>query len=144
VPRVGGDAVDDQVLLDDMGRFRKRGVGRSFVACLIEIRLVVRAIVVELRRPLLEGVSRRNNRGPRRIIDLDALRCIAGKLERIGDHDRHRIADMQHAADRDGRAVRQIHRAAVAFLVWGHRRHRAETVGLVVLSGQDGVNAWHL
>ena len=120
------------------------GVGRGLVAGLVEIGLVVRAIVVELRRARLEGLARRHHGGPRRIVDLDALGGVARKLERVGDHDRHRIADMQHAVDRDRRPVRQIHRAAVALLVGRHRRHRAEPVGLVILAGQHRVHARHL
>ena len=142
--RVGGDAVDDEALLDHVGGLGEGGVGRGLVAGLVEIGLVVRAIVVELRRAGLERLARRHHRGARRVVDLDALGGVAGKLQRVGDHDRDRIADMQHAVDRDRRPVRQVHRAAVALLVGRHRRHRAEAVGVVVLAGQHRMHARHL
>ena len=142
--RVGGDAVDDEALLDHMRGLGEGGIGRGLVAGLVEIRLVVRAIVVELRRAGLERLARRHHGRARRIVDLDALGGVAGEIERVGDDDGDRIADMQDAIDGDRRPMRQIHRAAVALLVGRHRRHRAEPVGLVVLAGQHRMHAGHL
>ncbi len=109
--RVGGDAVDDEPLLDDVRGAGEGRIDRGLVAGLIEIGLVVRAVVVELRRTRLERVARRHHRGPRRIVDRDALGRVARELERVGNHHRHRIADVQHAIDRDRRPLRQVHRA---------------------------------
>ena len=142
--RVGGDAVDDEALLDHVRGAREGRVGRRLVAGLVEIRLVVRAIVVELRRAGLERLARRHHRGTRRVVHGHALGRVPRKIERVGDHHRHRIADMHRPADRDGGAERQGHRAAVALLVGRHRRHRAEAVGAIVLAGQHGVHAGHL
>ena len=97
--RVGGDAVDDEALLDHVRGFGEGRVGRGLVAGLVEIRLVVRAIVVELRRAGLERLARRHHGGARRVVDLDALGGVAGQIERVGDDDRDRIADM-HGRDR--------------------------------------------
>ncbi len=75
------------------------GIHLGLVAGLVEIGLVVRAIVVELRRARCEGVARRYDRGPRRIVDRDTLGGVARLVERVGDHHRDRIADMHHAVD---------------------------------------------
>ena len=142
--RIGGDAVDDEALLDHMRGSRERRIGLGLVAGLVEIGLVVRAVVVELRRALLERLARRHHGRPRRVIDRDGFGRVAGEIERVGDHHRDRIADMHGAIDGDRRPRRQIHRAAVALLVRRHRRQRAERVGGIILAGQHGVDAGHL
>ena len=77
----------------------------------------------------------------RRVIDRNALGCVAGDVERIGDHHRDRIADMHHPTDSDRRSRRQIHQAAVALLVGRHQR--AQAVGAVILASQHRVDARH-
>ncbi len=76
--RIGGDAIDDESLLDHMRRIGKGRVGLGLVAGLIEIGLVAGAIVVKLRCVFFCGVSRRDDSGPRRIIDGDMLSRITG------------------------------------------------------------------
>jgi hypothetical protein len=141
--RIGGDAVDDEPLLDDVRSARERSIGRGLVAGLIEIGLVVGAVVVKLRRSGLEGVTRRHYGRAWGVIDRHAFGAVAGAVERVGDHDRDRIADVQRAADRNRRAVRQVHRAAVTLLVGRHRRHGAEAVGAIVVSREYGEHAGH-
>ena len=142
--RVGGDTVDDEALLDHMRGARERFVDRGLVAGLVEIGLVVGTIGIELRRAGLEGILGIHDGRAGRIVDLDPLGGVARLIERVGDHDRDRIADMHRAADGDRGAVWQVHRAAVALLVRRHRRHGAEPVRLVVLAGQDDMHAGHL
>ena len=142
--RIGGDPVDDEALLDHVGGGRKRRIGLGLVAGLVEIGLVVRAVAVELRRALLEGVARRHHGRPRRVIDRDGFGRVTRAIERVGDHHRDRIADMHGAIDGDRRPRRQIHRAAVAFLVRRHRGQRAERVRGIIRAGEHGVDAGHL
>ena len=139
---VGGNAVDDEALLDHVGCAHERRIDLRLVAGLVEIGLVARTIVVELRRILLERIARGHHGRPRRVIDSDALGCVAGDVERIGDHHRERIADMHGATDGDGRSRRLVHRAAVALLIGCQRGKRAQAVGTVVLASQHRVDAW--
>jgi hypothetical protein len=71
--RIGGHPVDDQALFDDVRRSGEGGIHLGLVAGLVEIGLVVRAFVVELRRVRCEGVARRYDAGPRLIVDNDAF-----------------------------------------------------------------------
>jgi hypothetical protein len=43
---------------------------------------------------LLERIAGRHHGRSRIVIDRDALDCVAGDVERLGDHHRDRIADM--------------------------------------------------
>ena len=53
-----GDAVDHEVMLDDMGRFRERGVGRGLVAFQMHEADVVGAVVPDQRGAGLDRVAR--------------------------------------------------------------------------------------
>src|SRR5262245_20786794 len=108
-----GDPVDDEALPGDVCRFRESGSYFGFIASLIEIGLVVRAIVIELRSARLEGVARRQNSRTRCVFDHDAFCRITCSVEPICDYQRNRVADMHDAAERDRRPWRQKHRAAV-------------------------------
>lgn len=104
--RIGGDAIDDEALLDDVCCTGERRIGLGLVACLIEVGFVARTIVIKLRRLFLRGGARRYDCGTRRILDDDALSRVTRSFERVGHGDRHRIADMHDTADRDWRTRR--------------------------------------
>ena len=141
--RIGGDAIDDEALLDNVGGRGKCCVGLRPVAGLIEVGFVARAVGIKLRRIFLRGLARRYHGGQRCVVDDDLLGCIAGAIERVGDDDRDGMTDMIHAAGGDGRARRQIHRAAVALLVRRHRGQGAERVGLIILADEYGADTRH-
>ena len=142
--RIGGHPVDDQALLDDVRRGGEGGIHLGLVAGLVDIGLVVRAFVVELRRVRCEGVARRYDSGPRLIVDDNTFGGVERLVERIGDRHRDRVTHMHHAVERNRRPRRQEHRAAAARLVGRHRRQRAEAVGAIILPGEHGMDARHL
>src|SRR5262249_5861307 len=71
--RMGGHPVDDKTLFDDVRGSGEGGIHPGLIASLKEIGLVVRAFAVELWRIWCEGVARRYDSGPRRVVDNDAF-----------------------------------------------------------------------
>ena len=126
------------------GRGGEGGVHLALVAGLIEIGLVARAFLVELRRARREGVARRYDAGPGLIVDNDAFGGISRLVDRIGDNHRDWVADMHDTVERNRQPRRQKHRAAAAPLVGRHRRQRAEAIAVIVLPGEHGMDARHL
>ena len=127
-----------------MRRDSEGGIHLGLVAGLVEIGLVIRATVVELRRVWRERVACRYDSGPRLILDNNAFGSISRLLERIGDNHRDRVADVHDAVERNRRPRRQEHRAAAAPLVGRHRRQRAEAITAIVCPSEHGMDARHL
>ena len=78
------------------------------------------------------------------VVDLDQLGGILGLLQRLGHHQRHRIADMAHAVEHQHRPRGLAARAAVAVLQRHQAGHVAEIGLLDVLAGQDQQHARRL
>ena len=75
----------------------------------------------------------------RRPVDLDGLRTVLGGLDRIGDHERNRVADVTHylaGEDEIGRRLRIVAQRA------GEARQRPQ-IGDVV-AGENEPYAGHL
>ena len=97
--------------------------------------------VPELRGVGLERPFDGRGGGQKRDLERDGLRRVARLGEGLGDHHRHRIADMAHPPDRERRARRHVGRRSVAVL----HRHRAgdlaDAVGFEVGAGIDREHA---
>ena len=104
--------VDDVELGDVLGRL-ERGVDRFGVAEVPLIDGVVRRDLVDLRRALLLRRGGIGDRRQHRVIDFDLLGGVARLRQRLGDHDRDRIADMAGLAVGERRMRRHLHRRAV-------------------------------
>jgi len=104
--RIGGHPVDDQTLFDDIRGSGKGGIHLGLIAGLKEIGFVVQAFAVELWSVGCEGVARRYDSRPRRILDNDTFGGVTRFFERFGDHHRDRITHMHHAVERNRRPRR--------------------------------------
>ena len=135
------DAIDDEVMLDDMRRARERGVGRLLVALDLDEADVVRAIVPHQRHAGLDGVAGRDDGRQRLVVDLDQLGGIDRLIVGLGNHEGDVVADHAHAILDQRRIARPIARAAVAALEAAGHRQVAEAGGLVVGAGQHREHA---
>ena len=115
------DAVVHHVDLDDVRGVLHRLRHRGGIALLDVERRVVRRLRPELRRAVHDRRAAVDDRRQRLVVDLDQLGRFARRLGAVGDDERHRIADMAHALDRQREARRHGQRRHR-----GQARHRAE------------------
>ena len=132
---------DHVAALDHLGRRLDRLVGLRLLAALDIVRDVVRALVPDRRRAGLHRVLGQRDRRNRLVVDLDQFGGILGLGQRLGDHHRHRIADIPHAVGHQRRPLRREHRAAVGPLARHVGLGHAEPVRLDVVAGIDGHHA---
>ena len=135
---------DDAVVHDGQPRDVRRGgeqrVGRRLVADLPVERDVVRHVGPHQRHA---GTGRRGDIGDGRldrVIHGDQVRGIARGRHRIGDDERHTIADMAHRAIGERRMWRARHVGAIAILHWRGAGHRCDTVRVQVGRRIDCLN----
>ena len=138
---LGMHARDDVAALDDLGGALDRLFGRGLVPALDEVGHVVRAIVPDGGCTGLHGVLGQGHGGDRLIVDLDQLGCVLGFRQCVGNHHRHRIADVAHAVDDQRRPLRSVHRLTVGSLPRHVGLGHAEPVGNHVVAGEDGDHA---
>ena len=98
---------------------------------------------MKLRRAVLVGVGSGGYRRQRIDVDRDRLRGIARLVRRLRDDERHRLADMQYALERQGTPLRPVHRRAVPVLDRNALRHRLEAGRRQVGTGVDAEHARH-
>ena len=82
-------------------------------------------MVVHQRRAGLGGLVGADGVRPGGVVDLDQLGGVLGLLEGLGHHQRHRIADMAHAALGQHRPRGLAARRAVSVLEWHQARNVA-------------------
>jgi hypothetical protein len=131
------DAVVHDVDLDDVRRLLHRRGSSDGIALLDVERRVLRRLRPEKRRTFGERGAAVDDGGQRVVVDLDQLRRRARCIGAVGDDERHGIADMAHALDRQRKARRHDQRR--------HRRHaghRAEA--REIGRGVDAANAVEL
>ena len=104
------DARDHVTPLDDVCRLRERRFGRRAIAPLGGVRDVVRVLVPHARRVRLRRLGNRCHRRQRIVVHNDKFGCILRLRQRLGDHHRHRIADIARAIDHRRRTLRREHR----------------------------------
>ena len=126
------DARDHVAPFDDMRGLGECRLGRRAVAALGGVRDVVRILVPHTRRIRLRSFGDRRHRWQRIVVHDDEFRRVLRLRQRLGDHHRHRIADITCAIDDERGTLRREHRRAVALLA-RHRslRHRNAVVRVV-------------
>ena len=136
-----GDAVDDEVMLDDVGGAGKGCVGRFLVALDLDEADIVGAIVPNQRHAGLHGITGRNSGRQRLVIDFDQFRRI-GRLIKIFRNDEGDIvADHAHAVLDQRRIARLVAGRAVAALEPAGHRQVTEARRLVIGAGQHREHA---
>ena len=130
--------------LDDPGGALDRLVGGGLVAALDEVGDVVGAVVPHRGRAGLHRVGGRGHRGQRLVVDTDQLGRVLGLGQRVGDHHRHRIADIAHPVGDQRRPLRGVHRLTVGALARHVGLGHAEPVGHDVVAGVDRQHARRL
>ena len=103
--RADDDAAVDQIELGDVRGLRERLRDLRGIAVEIVERDVAGHVVIELRRAGLGGFARLGDGGQGLDIDLDGFGGILRLRQRLGDHDRDRIADEAHLVGRAARAA---------------------------------------
>ena len=130
------DARDHIAPLDDVRRLRERRLGRRAVAALGGVRDVVRVLVPHTRRIRLRRLGDRGHRRQRIVVHHDKFGRVLRLRQRLGDHHRHRIADIAHAIDDQRRTLRREHRRAVALLARHRRLGHGDAVVRIVGPGE--------
>ena len=104
------DAVVHQLQFDDMYRAGDRGARSGLIALLEAIGQVVRRLLPYLRRGRQQGGGRIDHRWQRLPFHRDTLCCVTRRCTRLGDHERHRVADMARPFRRQCKTRRHDHR----------------------------------
>ena len=90
-----------------MGRLGERGIGIAVAHAEFGQQIVRRAPVHD-RGPRRERRAAVGDRGQRIVFDLDQRGAVLGDVAVVGDHDRHRLADVHHFVDREHGAVQVL------------------------------------
>ena len=139
--RGGGDAVDDEAVLDHVSGLRKRRVGFRFVAVELDEADIVRAVVKHERRARLDRAGGVDDCGQRLVIDLDQFGGVGGLVIGLGHHEGDVIADPPDAVLHQRRKARTVHRRPVAALEPARHRQVAEARGRIVGAGEHAQHA---
>ena len=134
--------VVDEIERDDMGCPTKTLAHRGLVPA-----PPAKADIGRGARMQLRGISRLRgtrigDRRQRLIVDLDALGRIRRLLAGLGDHCRHRLADMAHGVARQRKARRLGHWRAVVRADDPERPHRGDVVGRHIRAAENCNDAW--
>ncbi len=140
----GGDAVDDELLLDDVVGLGEGGVGRRLVADQFDEADVVGRVVPHLDGARLGRVFGRGDRRQRLEVDGDQFGGVERLRHRLGDDEGDVIADPAHAVLGEDRIARLDHRRAVAALQAARDRQIAPAGRLDVGGGQHRQHAGRL
>ncbi len=138
------DAAHDVAPAHHVRRAREGGIARGAVAHLEHVGDVVGTLVPDGRRAGTGGVRGRSNRRQRLVVDRHLLGGVPRLRERLGDHHRHRVADVAHSPAREPRVGPGEHRRAVGALALEGHRGRPEAVGGKVVAGQHRDGAGRL
>ena len=111
--RVADQPVVDQADPRDMRGLAEGRIGRRLVAELPVAAQVVGHVVEEKRRVGLDGVEHADHRRQHLVVDHHRLGAALRLLQRLGDHEGDRVADVAHLALRQRRMRRLLHRQAV-------------------------------
>ena len=104
----------------------KRRVDRRLVADLVKEGFVAGVVVPHRRRAGGERRRGGDHRGQRLVVDLDQLGRVLGLVQRVGDDEGDRVADIAHALLRKQRLRADKGRGAVAAPARHARQQRAE------------------
>ena len=138
--RVGADARVVDFQRNGVLGLGEGGVGRLLVAHHQRERDVVGRLVPHQRRAGLDRILDGDDRRQRLVLDLEQLGGVARLRLRLGDDERHAVADRAHLADREDRTQRAIAlRPAHVLRHVGHEA--AELVGLHVGACEHGEHA---
>ncbi len=143
--RVRHHAVVDDFDRGDARSAGKGGFGRREIAAVVvPVEHDVPGDVVEqLRRAGLDRRARVDHGRQRLIFDLDRLGGVAGLMQLLGHHERHRLSRMANLADREHRPRRVVARGAVTVRQRRDAGHVAKTVGRHILAGEQEQHARH-
>ena len=139
--RVSGHPVDADAVAHDVSRPGEGRSYRRFVADPVGEGLVAGIVVPDRRRAGGQRVVRGDQRRQRRIIDLNQLGGVLGRIHGLGDDEGDRLAGHARAALGQQRLRRLEPRRAVGAAARHRRPHRAETARGEVVSGQDRQNS---
>ncbi len=131
----GGDAVDHEAMLDDVGGVGEGGIGRGLVAEELHETDIVRALIPHPRRASGGGLRGRHDRGERLVVDRNQLGGVLGLDQSLRHHEGDIIAGPAHAVF-DKRGIGRPKRAAVAALQSAGDRQVAPSRGLPVRAGE--------
>ena len=137
----GGDAIDDEFVLDHMRGAGEGGVGRFLVALDLDEADIVRAIVPNERHAGLGRVAGRDDGRQRLVIDLDQFGRVDRLVISLGDDEGDIVADHPHPVLGQSRIARPVAGHAVAALQSAGHRQVAEARGLVIGGGEDREHA---
>ena len=110
---VRGQPVVDGIERGDVMGVGERRIGRRLVADFPVVTKIVRHVVMDLRAAGRHGVGRRGDRRQFFVIDRDPFGRVLRLFQRLGNDQRHRVADMAHLAGGQHRMGRRLVRFAV-------------------------------
>ena len=137
----GGDAVDDEMMFDDVGRLGESRIGRFLVAFDLDEADVVRAIVPDERDAGVHRIAGRDDRRQWLVIDFDQLGGVDGLEISFGDDEGDVVADHAHAVLDQRRIARLVAGRIAAALKPARHRKIAEAGRLVIGAGDNREHA---
>ena len=139
--RGGSDAVDHEVMLDDVIGFLKGGVDGRFVAYAHLEDDVVFAIVPNQRRAGLGGLRGIGDGGQGLVFHFDQLSGIRRLMVGLRNDKGDVVANPAHAVLHEARVGRLVHRSAVFPLALVRARHVAKSRCFPIRAGQHRQHA---
>ena len=118
----GGDAIDDEIVLDHAIGFGDRGIGRGLVADQFDETDIVGAVFPHARRARFHGVGGHRHRRQGLEIDLDQFGGVIRLRHSLGDDEGDIVADPAHAVFRQDRIARLVLRPIAALEAARHRQ----------------------
>ena len=135
------DAVDDEMMFDDVRGLRQSGVDRRLVADQFDEGDIVLELVVHARRAGLGRFLCRGNGGQRFVLDLDQFQRVLRLRRGLGNDEGDAVADPTDKAVGQHRVARRMHGGAAAALEAGIAGQVAVAGGLDVGCGQHREHA---
>ena len=139
--RRDGDAADGEIQGGDVIGLLERRVGRRLVALLEDEADIVRALVPDGGRAVLQRVRGVRDRGQGLVVDLDQLGGVARLGVGLGDHEGGVVADQADAVLAQRRVGRREHGRAVGLVARHGAGNVAEPGGRDIDAGIDRENA---
>ena len=134
------EPIVDQLQFDDMRRAGDRGTHRILVALLEAIGQIVRRLLPQSRRVRQQCRGAIDHRGQRLPIHADKFSRVTRRGAGLGDHERHRIADVARATGGQRETRRHDHRRQARHRDGARQRTEVAEVG----GGEDAQHAGNL
>jgi hypothetical protein len=139
--RIGNDPVVDEIEFCDVSGIRKSSICRDLVANMPIIDSIVRRQTMHLRLTRFGRARRIDNRRQNAVVDDDLLGGVLRFSIGVGDHDGHRIADIQRLAMRERGIRPHLHGRTILRMNGPTADMGADLVGDGVRAGKNGDHA---